>query len=83
MNVTWQWAWRIGACNEAMYIAYLLEKYFLDIFGHSYDMKASFLTEEPDLWFNGGFEDMSVNVAWKWEYLTQMLNNFTVNAHLA
>jgi FG-GAP repeat len=37
-----------------------------------WDTHASFLTDELDLWYHGGLEDMGTNVAWKWQQLTEM-----------
>jgi hypothetical protein len=63
----------MDVCTTYMYTGFVLEKIFVDWFPLDYDMRASFLTEEPDLWFNGGFEDMATQVAWKMEYLSRMM----------
>ena len=52
-----------------MYTIYELEKQYIELISYNYDQKASFLTDETDLWFSGGFEDMSTNIAWKWSYM--------------
>lgn len=59
-----------------MYSAYALEKILIDWIPMDFDARASFLTEEPDLWYNGGFEDMGTQVAWKMEYITKMLAEY-------
>jgi hypothetical protein len=55
-----------------MYLGSILEKYFSSMITFHYDTHAAFLTEELDLWYHGGIEDMGTNVAWKWEQLTEM-----------
>jgi hypothetical protein len=66
-----------------MYIGYLLEKHFLKHLKLNWDERASFLTEEPDLWYNGGFEDISTNIAWKWNFMTRIMNNYTLDYSIA
>ena len=44
----------------------ILEKYFTSLVHLGFDERATFLTEELDLWYHGGIEDMATNVAWKW-----------------
>jgi hypothetical protein len=55
-----------------MYLGSILEKHFSSMITFHFDTHASFLTEELDLWYHGGLEDMGTNVAWKWEQLTNM-----------
>lgn len=53
----------------------ILEKYFTSLVQLGFDERATFLTEELDLWYHGGIEDMATNVAWKWTQLTQILDS--------
>ena len=53
----------------------VIEKYFTSIVRTAFDANAAFLTEELDLWYNGGLEDMGTNVAWKWAILSCGPNN--------
>jgi hypothetical protein len=55
-----------------MYLGSILEKHFSSLITFHFDTHASFLTDELDLWYHGGLEDMGTNVAWKWEQLTKM-----------
>jgi len=41
------------------------------------ERNAAFLTEELDLWFHGGLDDMAANVAWQWENLIKLLEDDT------
>ena len=59
-------ALEIRGCTMLMYVGSLLEKHFSSLLTFRYDTHSSFLTEDLDLWFHGGFEDMGTNVAWKW-----------------
>ena len=55
----------------------VLEKFFTGLVRFRFDMHAPFLTEELDLWYHGGIEDMASNVAWKWNQLTKMVASKT------
>lgn len=53
-------------CTLTMYAGSILERHLANMIVFYYDTHASFLTEELDLWYHGGLEDMGTNVAWKW-----------------
>ena len=75
MGIYNQTAFVMNICTAGMYDAFVLEKIFVDWIPTDFDYRASFLTEEPDLWFNGGFEDMATQVAWKMEYISKMMSH--------
>jgi hypothetical protein len=57
-----------------MYVGSILESHFANAITFHYDTHAAFLTEELDLWYHGGLEDMGTQVAWKWAQLTKMFS---------
>jgi|LauGreDrversion4_2_1035121.scaffolds.fasta_scaffold218947_2 hypothetical protein len=63
----------LEACCLTMYASSVLEKYFSGVATEIFDVHASFLTEQLDFWYHGGFEDLATNVGWKWSLLTQLL----------
>jgi hypothetical protein len=36
---------------------------------------AAFLSEELDLWYHGGIDDMAANVSWQWKNLIELIEN--------
>lgn len=59
MGVNGQSQFLMDVCTKSMYTGFVLEKIFIDYLPLDYNSRASFLSEEPDLWFNGGLEDMA------------------------
>ena len=72
MNLTEESAEKLTQCTLTMYLGSILEHHFSSLITFHFDTHASFLTDELDLWYHGGIEDMGTNVAWKWEQLTNM-----------
>ena len=72
MNLPNETSQKIFECTLTMYLGSILQRHFAALITFHYDNHASFLTEELDLWYHGGLEDMGTNVAWKWEQLTEM-----------
>jgi hypothetical protein len=72
MNLTEESAQKITECTFTMYMGSILEHHFSSLITFHFDTHAAFLTEELDLWYHGGLEDMGTNVAWKWQQLTEM-----------
>jgi hypothetical protein len=66
---------KILGCTSVMFIGSVLEQFFTSYVTYMYDKHTAFLTEELDLWFHGGIEDMATNVGWKWRELTNILDN--------
>ena len=66
MNLKGESAQKIYLCAMTMYGGTVIEKYITSKIRNDYDSHSAFLTEELDLWYNGGIEDMASNVAWKW-----------------
>ena len=52
----------------------VLERYFTGIVTEVFDSHSSFLTDELDLWYHGGIEDIATHVAWKWSHLSTLLS---------
>lgn len=61
-------------CVGVMYIGQILERHLANMITFHFDTHTSFLTEDLDLWYQGGLEDMGTNVAWKWERISQILD---------
>lgn len=74
MNLPDESSEKIALCTLTMYIGSILEGHFSSMLTFHYDVHAAFLTEELDLWYHGGLEDMGTNVAWKWQQLTKMFS---------
>jgi hypothetical protein len=66
---------KILKCTSIMFIGSVLEQFFTSFVTYMYDKHTAFLTEELDLWYHGGLEDMATNVAWKWSELTNIIEN--------
>jgi hypothetical protein len=75
MNLPNETSQKIFECTLTMYLGSILQRHFAALITFHYDNHASFLTEELDLWYHGGLEDMGTNVAWKWEQLTEMFKS--------
>jgi len=67
MNLPNESSTKIAECTLVMYIGSILERHYANMITFHYDTHAAFLTEELDLWYHGGLDDMGTNVAWKWE----------------
>lgn len=67
MNLPNETSLKIAECTLTMYLGSILERHYANMITFHYDTHAAFLTEELDLWYHGGLDDMGVNVAWKWE----------------
>lgn len=74
MNLTNETSDKIFYCTMTMYVGSILEKHFSGLITFYFDHHASFLTEDLDLWYHGGLDDMGANVAWKWQELTNMFD---------
>jgi glycosylphosphatidylinositol phospholipase D len=74
MNLPDESSTKIAMCTLTMYIGSVLEGHFASMLTFHYDVHAAFLTEELDLWYHGGLEDMGTNVAWKWQQLTKIFS---------
>jgi glycosylphosphatidylinositol phospholipase D len=72
MNLTEESPQKLVECTLTMYLGSILERHFSSLITFHFDTYASFLTEELDLWYHGGIEDMGINVAWKWQQLSDM-----------
>ena len=71
-------ALEIGACMTLMYTGAVLEKLAAGTIAYwYYDKYSAFLSEEIDLWFAGGLDDMAVNIQWKWNRIIAELENRT------
>jgi hypothetical protein len=57
-----------------MYISSILEEYLTSSVTYLLDLHSAFLTEELDLWYHSGLEDMGSHVAKKWKKLASMLD---------
>ncbi|TNV85120.1 hypothetical protein FGO68_gene1907 [Halteria grandinella] len=81
MNLTKVTEGQINTCNGILFGGSILEKYLSGAIRTGFEKKASFLTEELDLWYHGGIEDLGQSVQQKWNYLVAMIvsNNFTTN----
>jgi hypothetical protein len=55
-----------------MYIGSILTHYYANLITFHFDTHAAFLSEELDLWYHGGLEDMGTQVAWKWAQLSRI-----------
>lgn len=66
---------KIESCMLMMFLAAKMEGY-ASLFELAKDeMTGSFLTDEIDLWFHGGVDDMAVHVAWQWQNIINMLES--------
>ncbi len=72
MNLPDESSTKIAECTFVMYIGAILEAHYANMIAFHFDTHAAFLTEELDLWYHGGLEDMGTNVAWKWAQLSKM-----------
>lgn len=62
MNLTNVTAKQINLCNGILFGGSILEKLFSGMLRTNFDEKASFLTEELDLWYHGGIDDIGMSV---------------------
>jgi hypothetical protein len=62
MNLTKVSAGEITACCTTMFGGVILEKYISNMVHTTFEKKASFLTEDLDLWYHGGLEDIASTV---------------------
>ena len=67
MGLPYESASKISSCTATLYMGALMENVLLGFFTLYYEQHTAFLTEDLDLWFHGGIEDMAGNVKWKWE----------------
>jgi hypothetical protein len=58
MNITDQSSSQIYFCTTEMYIGAILERHFANLITFYFDHHTAFLTEDLDLWYHGGLEDM-------------------------
>ena len=71
-------ALEIGACMTLMYTGAVLEKLAAGTVAYwYYDKYSAFLSEEIDLWYAGGLDDMAVNIQWKWNRIIAEFENRT------
>ena len=79
MNLPNESAQKIAECSLVMYAGSILEHHLANMITFHYDTHAAFLTEELDLWYHGGLEDMGTSVAWKWDQLAKMFSRPSSN----
>lgn len=79
MNLTKETSSEINKCCLTMFGGSILEKYISGLIKTNFEQKAAFLTEEVDLWYHGGIEDMSTHVSWKWQHLQSILTHLHPN----
>ena len=65
----------INNCNSILFGGSILEKVLSGKIRTKFERKASFLTEELDLWYHGGIDDISMSVEQKWNYLVYYIKN--------
>jgi hypothetical protein len=53
---------KIEFCTTLMYIGNLLTRYYSGLLTWFFEDHTAFMTEELDLWYNGGLADMGANV---------------------
>jgi glycosylphosphatidylinositol phospholipase D len=72
---------RLWACPEIMYTGTIFERLGggADLFDS--EIHAAFLTEDLDLYFSGGIDDMAINVQWQWENTIKSIENNTEPIH--
>lgn len=59
----------IDACMALMYTGEHAESISKGALYYKYGYHAAFLSEELDLWYAGGLDDMAANIIWKWNTL--------------
>ena len=67
----------IADCMATMFVGAQLEKLAGGVAFENYGKHAAFLSEELDLWFVGGIDDMASNVMFKWNTIINLLENRT------
>jgi len=68
----------MAVCLFAMKVETRALKYIgRELFEYMYQKKTSFIEEELDLWFSGGFHDTAINTVWKWMWMVDYLENKT------
>jgi hypothetical protein len=72
MNLPDESSEKIAECTLVMYIGSILTHYYANLITFHFDTHAAFLSEELDLWYHGGLEDMGTQVAWKWAQLSRI-----------
>jgi hypothetical protein len=66
----------ILSCSMTMFGGSILEKYFAEKMTEYYTKDKSFLTDQLDLWYHGGLEDMATHVGWKWARVAYYMSEY-------
>jgi glycosylphosphatidylinositol phospholipase D len=69
----------IEECTTVFYLATHVEWVVAWYMLRENEIYAPFLTEELDLFFHGGLDDMAINTIWKWENLLELLEGKEVD----
>ena len=64
---------RLWACPEIMYVGSIFERIGSELALFIDEYHSAFLTQDIDLYFAGGLDDMALNVQWQWRNLINLL----------
>jgi glycosylphosphatidylinositol phospholipase D len=63
----------LEGCVELLYLASEFEWIISSMNLKKNEINASFLTDDLDMFYNGGLDDMTIGTIWKWENIIDML----------